>query len=354
MIGGLKRRFLKPKEVNMKRVNGIINVGNIICLVFFLVVLLFVGHARSAPEKQIVLRLAHEGSATSSRQMTGLKLVELTNKYTSGRLKIEIYPSATLVPAAEQIRATQVGTVDMSFITAGTLPAPSFSIFYLPFLFQDQEHCYRFEDHPAGGLKMLKEELPKHALMGLWILETGRGGFISTKPIKTIDDFKGVKWCSTNPSINTVFEVLGASTVQVASGDAYVAFQQGVANGRVTNLTIAVSSRWHEVAKYWLEYPVNYAAVGCVMNLDKWNSLPADIRTALMTKVFPEVREYGKKFLEKEEVDARKTFTASGGAIIPGDWFAAQVKPMLVEQKYPKWVPKIGKEYIELANSLKR
>lgn len=74
---------------------GIIKQMVIICTGILLVLSFLVGHAKSAQEKQITLRLAHEGSTTSSRQMTGLKLVELTDKYTGGRLKIGLCPKVT-------------------------------------------------------------------------------------------------------------------------------------------------------------------------------------------------------------------------------------------------------------------
>lgn len=79
----------------MGRTKNLVKEMIIISIGVLLVLSSFLGHARLAPEKQIVLRLAHEGVVTSSRQMTGLKLVELTDKYTGGRLKIGLCPKVT-------------------------------------------------------------------------------------------------------------------------------------------------------------------------------------------------------------------------------------------------------------------
>src|SRR4029077_20366160 len=65
-------------------------------------------------------------------------------KRTGGRYKIDQYPNSALGGEVEMLKAVQLGTVDLAFITGAPLPnfVPDVGIFNIPFLFRDPAHAH--------------------------------------------------------------------------------------------------------------------------------------------------------------------------------------------------------------------
>src|ERR1700761_7525143 len=69
--------------------------------------------APSLAQAQIVIKFSHVVANDTPKGKGALKFKELGEKYTNGKVKIEVYPNSTLFKDKEEIEALQLGSVQM-------------------------------------------------------------------------------------------------------------------------------------------------------------------------------------------------------------------------------------------------
>ncbi len=97
--------------------------------------------------------------------------------------------------------------------------------------------------------------------------------FYCNKPIKTLDDIKGLKVRSFTPSMAALIQSLGATPVTMQFSEVYPALQRGVANCGVTSPSSGNAGKWPEVTSHFLPLSVSGSVQGHFMNLDYWKKL---------------------------------------------------------------------------------
>src|SRR5882724_6544599 len=98
---------------------------------------LFTGAAAQQP---IIIKFSHVVANDTPKGKGALKFKELAEKYTNGRVKIEVYPNSSLYKDKEEIEALQLGSVQMlapSTAKFAPLGVKEFEALDLPFLFKD-------------------------------------------------------------------------------------------------------------------------------------------------------------------------------------------------------------------------
>jgi len=108
-------------------------------------------------------------------------------------------------------------------------------------------------------------------VMTLWPF--GPQVFYCNKPIKTLDDLKGLKVRSFTPSMAALIQSLGATPVTMQFSEVYPALQRGVADCGVTSPTSGNAGKWPEVTSHFLPLSVSGSVQGHFMNLDYWKKL---------------------------------------------------------------------------------
>jgi len=94
----------------------------------------------TAQQQPIVIKFSHVVANDTPKGKGSLKFKELAEKYTNGKVKIEVYPNSTLYKDKEEIEALQLGSVQMlapSTAKFAPLGAKEFEALDLPWLFKD-------------------------------------------------------------------------------------------------------------------------------------------------------------------------------------------------------------------------
>ena len=118
------------------------------------------------------------------------------------------------------------------------------------FVFDDSEHMYRFFTSPASdALKQGFLDETGVRILGAW--NTGARQFTANKPIRTPADLVGLKM-RFPPSQQFLMNAaaMGASPVEVAYDELYLALQQGVADGQENPLVNIKAINLPEVQDY--------------------------------------------------------------------------------------------------------
>jgi TRAP-type C4-dicarboxylate transport system substrate-binding protein len=127
--------------------------------------------------------------------------------------------------------------------------------------------------------------------------------FYCNKPIKSVDDLKGLKVRSFTPSMAALIQNLGATPVTLPFSEVYPALQRGVADCGVTSAASGNSGKWPEVTSHFLPLAVSGSVQGHFMNLDYWKRLSPQAQEKL-TAAFRNMEDQMWQLAERANADA--------------------------------------------------
>ena len=94
----------------------------------------------------IIIKFSHVVAPDAPKGKAAVLFKELAEKYTNGKVKVELYPNSSLYKDKEELEALQLGSVQLlapSISKFGPLGVKEFDIFDLPFLMSDDARARR-------------------------------------------------------------------------------------------------------------------------------------------------------------------------------------------------------------------
>src|SRR6185436_14170060 len=137
----------------------------------------------------IVIKFSHVVATDTPKGKGAEKFRQLAEKYTSGRVKVELYPNSQLYKDREEMGAVQMLAPSVSKF--GPLGVREFEVFDLPYLFPDAETVDRVTDGDIG--KGLFAKLEMRGIKGLAYWDNGFKQFSANRPLRDPADFRGLK-----------------------------------------------------------------------------------------------------------------------------------------------------------------
>ena len=279
--------------------------------VFAAVALLVAGPVRA--DEPIVIKFSHVTAPDTPKGKGADKFKELAEKYTDGKVKIEVYPNSQLYKDKEEVEALQLGAVQMlapSLAKFGPLGAKEFEVFDLPYVLKDKPALRRVTDGPFG--KALFAKLESKGIKGLAYWDNGFKIMSANKPLKMPADFQGLKMrIQSSKVLEAQFKALGAQPQVLPFSDVYQALQTGVVDGSENTPSNMYTQKHYEVQKFATISNHGYIGYAVIVNKKFWDDLPADIRGQL-EKAMAEASAYTNELSQKENDDALAAMKASG------------------------------------------
>jgi C4-dicarboxylate-binding protein DctP len=275
------------------------------------VALAFVSPA--AAQSPIVIKFSHVVAADTPKGKAAEKFKELAEKYSGGKVKVEVYPNSTLYKDKEELEALQLGAVQMlapSNSKFGPIGIREFEVFDLPYILPDLKTLRKVTDGPLGD-KLLKL-LDAKGMTGLAYWDNGFKEMSANKKLVAPSDYKGLKFrIQSSKVLEAQFRTLGAIPQVMAFSDVYQALQTGVVDGQENTWSNMYTQKMHEVQKYATVTTHGYIGYVVVVNKKFWDGLPPDIREAC-TKAMKEATEFGNNQSAKENDDALEEIRKAG------------------------------------------
>ncbi|MCD6359113.1 MAG: TRAP transporter substrate-binding protein [Dehalococcoidia bacterium] len=251
---------------------------------------------------------------------------------TGGRVKINFYHGGTLTPAPQVYDGVvkDISDIGMSCLayTRGRFPLMEGADLPLGYASGSQatwavnEVYKKFQPDELADAKVL------------YLHAHGPGLLHTKKPVRTLEDLKGMKIRSTGLAAKIV-EALGGIPVAMPQGETYEALQKGTVDGTLGPMEVLKGWKQGEVVKYTTEcYSVGYTTTFfVVMNLDKWNSLPADIQD-IIADVDEEWIAVYQEVWDAADIAGREFSEGLGNEVIPlseeeSVRWSEMVKPLL-------------------------
>jgi tripartite ATP-independent transporter DctP family solute receptor len=227
---------------------------------------------------------------------------EQLEELSKGRFKVQIYPSQQLGTERQCVELLQIGSLDMTKVSAGVLEnfAPSIRVFGIPYMFRDKDHCFNVLDGPIG--KELLSGTEQYWLKGLGYYDSGSRSFYTIdKVLEKPNDLDGLKIrvMESQTAIDMV-KSLGGSPTPISYGELYTALQQGVVDGAENNPPSFYLSRHYEVCKYYVLDEHTTIPDVVLMSTHMWNSLNDQEQEWIQNAIDLSVIEQRRLWLESE------------------------------------------------------
>ncbi len=232
--------------------------------------------ATPAPAKTITLKLATYDPRTSTT-VSGVPIFQkIVEQKSQGRLKIDWLGGPEITSGKKQPAAVKKGVLDLSVAWAYVIHVPAWRAAHLSLLNPLVERKSGFYDFAVG-------QFEKQGFRYLGRMHFGSPFVIvTTRKAEKLEDLKGLGF-RTSGIYEPIIDVVGGVKVKVSSTEVYSALQQGLIQVRPAPMPTVVAYRLYEVLKYWVGptfFPANNTILA--MNLDKFNSLPADLQKVLV------------------------------------------------------------------------
>lgn len=217
--------------------------------------------------------------------MNAQRLADRIGQASGGRLTVTLHAAGELVPALQVFDAVYAGAAEMahtaSFYWSGKVKAAPFFT-TVPFGLTPAEHAAWILH---GGGQSLWDELyapfrVKPLMAGNSSLQMG-GWF--RRELNGPDDLKGLKLRSAGLG-GELFQRLGAVTVSLGVPDIYPALQNGTIDGvEFLGPASDLAAGFYQVARYyyWPTFTKPNGTAECLIGLDAWEALPADLQAVV-------------------------------------------------------------------------
>ena len=205
---------------------------------------------------------------------------------TNGQVDITIssFPELGL-SGADMISLIDDGTISFAHIqpayVGGTMPL--IDIIYMWGIWEDpkSEHLSN-----TSMLTELDAAMEANTGGGKLIYHVWYGGndqfFFSTRPLRTPEDFAGLKTRSHGTTMTDAINGLGGEGQFMAFAEVYTAMERGILNAGVTGGHAGYGQRWYEVTDYlvgpFISMPMGFET----MNGDVWDSIPSNLQDIIM------------------------------------------------------------------------
>lgn len=236
--------------------------------------------------KTIRLKLASP-SPNGSNMVRGYeKFVELVDEKSDGKIKVKLYPNAVLGSDRTTLEGVQLGSLDMASCSSPNMAsfAREYMVFDLPYITspQYQQNLYDALDDGKLG-KYFEKVANRIGMVTIMYSEYGYRNYVSTKkPLKSIDDLKGLKVRTTDSPIEvSVARSLGMIPSPLAWGETYTALQQGTVDGEGNNWEHLVTAKHTEILKYAINSQHNYSMHILMMNKEVYDKLPTEAQSII-------------------------------------------------------------------------
>jgi TRAP-type transport system periplasmic protein len=244
--------------------------------------LAFGSSAQAGTLKWITFKPQNAGDAQS---ISTQWFVDEFKKRTGGKSEIQMFWGGSVAKAKEVPDALSGGAGDIGDVITPYFP-DKFPLNNAIGYFIPQPHStieiaelleYWHRQYPA-----FDKELEKYNLKVIGFRPLERYGIICTKPIKSVDDFKGKRIRTYGFAYPALVQALGGTPVSMTSTDGYEALQRGILDCSPIGPSLAHGWKYDEVAKYYVDVPIG-ASFGhmIVMNLNSYKKLDDQTRAII-------------------------------------------------------------------------
>jgi len=239
---------------------------------------------------------------------------------TGGAVTFSYYPNQQIGKAADMLRLTQTGVVDIGYVAPSYASdkMPLSEVAQLPEAFHAScEGTLAYWKSARAGLVAKQEYGPNKIRLLMEVVLPPYQVFTVKQKVETLNDLQGLKLRTTGGAQDLTLRAIGAVPVRMAAPDAYESLSRGTLDG----LLFPAES----VASYGLDKLVKHATVGVSfgsfivaysISEAAWKRLPEEVQKA-MDEASEAIEPAACAEVDREQDDVRARLTQSGVVFEP-------------------------------------
>ncbi len=238
-------------------------------------------------------------------------------KRSDGQMGFRIYAGGIAgdeLNILKKIRIGQIQCTGFSGVGFGQI-LPMVRVMDLPFLFDTPQDADRVQ---AGMRDFFADQFRKRGFELLAWAEMGSVYLFSKKPIRRIEDLKGLKvWTwSGDPIAKEMFSEMGVVPIPLSITDVTTALNTGMIDTIYASPIGALALQWHTSLKYMLDLPIVYPTGAVLIWEDYYSKLPKEMAKLLCSTTEKAVKEMNS-VLRSQNREAIQVIRDSGVTILP-------------------------------------
>lgn len=221
-------------------------------------------------------------------------------KRTNGQVKINTFPGGTLLAAKNIFDGVIAGTADIG----------NFAMSYQPGRFPVSEAVDLPLGIPSARVAslvlydLIEKYKPKEfeKVKILTMFTCPPADFMTSRPVRTLKDLKGMELRVSGTGAEVV-KNLGGIPIAMPQSETPEAIQKGIVKGVVSSLEVLKDMNYAAYCPFATDTSLFVVSFAVVMNRDKWNALPDDVKKA-MDEMRVEQAEWTGKYVDDHVAEA--------------------------------------------------
>jgi TRAP-type C4-dicarboxylate transport system substrate-binding protein len=299
------------------------------------------GHA-STVMAQTTWKLATGYRAESFHTQNIMQFARDIDQATVGQLKIQVHPNNTLAKLSEITQAVLQGKADAgeTIMTSMVKDIPIAGADSIPFVVSSYKDAERMWKLQRPGIE---KHFSRRGLKLLYTVPWPPQGLHSSKPVRSLSDFKGTQMRTYNSTTLRIAEMLGAKPVDVAMVDVGKALAEGRMDNMITSALTGVENKVWGPIKYYYEINAWFPKNVVFVSSKAFDALKPAARNMVM-KAAADAETRGWQASQALAGSATEELRQNGIRIerIPGD-LEQEIKRM-GEKFSREWVRSVGNE----------
>ena len=265
----------------------------------------------------IELKLAYFVGDQHAMSQWLIKWANNLEKDSGGRIMVKRFPGSQMGPVQQHYDFARTGQADVAWFLHGATPGrfPLTELVQVPYLVGSAEIGTKVLNDSELRSKYLDAE---HKGVKVLLLLTHQPGNVHTtkKPIRTVEDMKGLRIRFASPTIRDFIAALGGTPVGVLPTEQVEQLQKGTIDGVFIDYGGAgIAFKMGGVLKYSTEMYSYVSSFGVAMNPDFWNRLTPDLQ-GIVTKSMTGVEKEVGEAWDGLDVPGKKAIMDGGGEAI--------------------------------------
>ena len=245
------------------------------------------------------------------------RFAELTEEYTNGDLKIDVFPNEQLGKEDAVLEQLQANIIQVYAEGFGYLKKwePALAWVAAAFAFDDFDHWQRFmvSDRVTGWFDNAAEQSSVRPLGDPTLVL--RGPFrvmVSNVPIDSAEAVEGVKLrMHENKVAIETWDTLGAEVITLPWTEVYQGISKGIVQAVNSPIALVESMRFNEVAPYITRHDEYWQSIGFMVNEQALAALSEETRAGLM-KAYEETGTYSQEVMSTVAEESIARMEAAG------------------------------------------
>ena len=257
------------------------------------------------------------------------------------RFQVTSFPELGIV-GSNTMRLTGNGTLAMAEIYSGHVgdDFPEMDISNLWGLYPTAESQLEIIDAIQPEMSQLTAD---NGGVQLFYTYTADSFLFSQIPIRSAEDFNGLKVRSHSPLLDDLLSGLGSEPQSTAFVDVYAALQSGELDAAISCGSCGHDVRWYEVAGYLAGPIVSITHGWFTMNQAQWDEIPADLQNIILEEGARHSAINRKLLRERWQQDAVTINQAAGMELNQFDESLLRaIQDASIERVVPSWVEQVG------------